>query len=262
LLLSADVVPGEINWSAGTYVSGAQLWQAFQLPGSPPATVGVANNQPNPHRAASNRRWMAYLMTVLGCFAFLMLREITTPKPFFEKDWSYKDYQVDRVELVPVTVPSGTHNLYLKVKAPSLNQRWGYFLISLINEKTQEVHDTAVSLYQERGSDSDGPWSESVLDGGVNLAHIQGGDYMLRIEPQSNVSGQQNPEGAGRQVSFPREIFHYYVQIERDHAQWGYFWMLTMLGLLPPLWSLWRSSSFETSRWSESDHAPSSDEDE
>ncbi|MBT9587187.1 DUF4178 domain-containing protein [bacterium] len=263
LLLSADVLPGEINWSAGTYVTGDQLWQAFKLPGSPAAPVGVANNQPNPYKAGSNRRWMNYFLAVACCFAFLLMREITTPKPFFEKDWSYKDYQVDRVELVPVTVPAGSHNLYVKVKAPSLKQRWGFFLISLINEKTQEVHDTAVTLYQESGSDSDGAWSEGVLDAGVSLAHVAGGNYVLRIEPQSNISGKDTPEGAGAPVSYPSERFRYYVQIERDHAQWGYFWALVLLGLLPALWSSWRSSSFETSRWSESDHSPvSSDDDE
>ena len=262
LLLSSDVGPGEINWSSGVYLTGQEVWQAFQLKGSPPTPVGVANNQPNPYRAASNRRWLTYLVAVASCFVFLVFRAATAPAAFFQQDWAYKDYQADRVVLTPVKVPPGNHNLYLKMRAPSLNQRWAYFLVSLINENTKEVFDTAVSLYQERGSDGDGPWSESHLVAGVNLAHVPGGDYQLRIEPQSNVTGQQNPEGAGIQSSFPREVFRYYLQIERDHAQWGYFWMLALLGLLPPLWSLWRSSSFETTRWSESDHAPMSDDDE
>jgi len=261
-LLSADVAPGEINWSFGTYLTGEQLWKSFKLQGSPPAAFGVANNQPNPYKATVSRRWGAYFLACLLAFGFLIFRSATVPAAFFQKDWAYKDYQADRVELAKVTVPPGTHNLYLKMRAPSLNSRWAYFLVSLIDEKTQEVHDTAVSLYHERGSDEDGPWSEAQLEGGVSLAHVKGGDYVLRIEPQSNTSQFQTPEGAGTQVSFPREVFRYYLSIERDHAQWGYFWMLVMLGVLPPLWTLWRSSSFETTRWAESDHAPESSDDD
>lgn len=262
LVLSADVAPGEVNWSHGQYLSGAEIWRIFKVSGAPPTAVGVANNQPNPYAAAAGRRWTAYFLAVAACFAFLMFRAISAPAPFYKNSWGYKDYSTDRVELVNVTVPPGKHNLYIKVHSESLNQRWAFFLISLINEKTQEAHDTAVTLYDERGSDEDGPWVSRQNVSGASLAYVEGGDYVLRIEPQSNVQSLTTPEGAGNMVSFPRELFRYDIEIERDHAQWGYFWMLVMLGILPPLWSLWRKSSFETSRWSESDHAPDSGDDD
>jgi len=261
-ILSCDVATGEINWSAGTYLTGKQVWQAFKLPGSPPAPLGVANNQPNPHKVASGARWRAYFLAVAACFCFLMLKAMTPAPVVYEKDFAYREYQLDRVQVETLTVPPGRHNLTLSVRCPSINQRWAFFLLSLIDEKTQEVHDTGVTLYEQNGSDDEGRWSDSVREASAHLAGVQGGQYLLRIEPQSNVSNNDNPEGPGVQISFPREVFRYYVRIDRDQPQWGYFWMLLMLGLLPPLWSLWRSSSFETGRWSESDHAPVSSSDD
>lgn len=259
-VLSADCGQEEFNWSHGQYLSGSEVWKAFGLKGSPPEVRGVANNQPNPYYAASRRRWLTYLSFVVLTFFYLVLRSATLAKPCFTQQYSYLDYQQDRAQLANVTVPPGRHNLYISVRSSSLDQRWGYFLISLIDEKGQQARDTAVTLYQERGSDSDGPWSESSLDSGAHLSGVSGGDYLLRIEPQSNVTGRTDPEGAGVPNSMPRSVFAYTVTVQQDLPQWGYFWMLVMLGLLPPLYSLWRASSFETTRWSESDHAPGSDE--
>ncbi len=259
-VLSADCGQEELNWSCGTYLSGVQVWKAFGLQGAPVEARGVANNQPNPYYAASSRRWLVYLIMVVASFLYLGFRSATVPRPCFSQQFNYMDYQQDRAQIANVTVPPGRHNLYVSVKAANLQQRWGYFLISLIDEKNQQARDTAVTLYHESGSDSDGPWSESVTDAGAHLSGVTGGDYLLRIEPQSNITGQSEPEGAGAVSPNPQPRFFYQVMIQEDVPQWGYFWMLVMLGLLPPLYSLWRASSFETTRWSESDHAPGSDE--
>lgn len=256
LLLSADAASQEFNWSQGRYILGRDVWKAFKLPGSPPTPVGIGNNQPNPFKAASRTRWSVYLVAVLLGFLFMMLRTITVPRPFFQHDWSYKEYEASRVQTIPVTVPPGKHNLTITLSAPALRERWAYFPVSLINEKSQEIVDTDFSLYHESGRDSDGPWSAAQVRDSRRLAGVSGGNYLLRIEPQSNVQAKNTPEGSGIEKSFPAAVFGYSVKIERGHPMWGYFWMVVVLGLLPPLWSLWRSSSFETSRWSESDHAP------
>lgn len=258
-VLSADSTQDEINWSRGQYVPAAQVWKAFGLEGNPPESRGVSNNQPNPYYAASSRRWTVYMVMVVVSFLFLIFRESMAPAAIFSKSYDYLDYQTDRSVLANVTVPPGRHNLYITVRADGLEQRWGYFLISLIDEKDQQARDTAVTTYQERGSDSDGPWAESVLEGGASLSGVTGGDYLLRIEPQSNVQGRDQPEGAGNPNPTPRRLFSYNVRIKPDLAQWGSFWMLVFIGLLPPLYSLGRASNFETRRWSESDHAPGSD---
>lgn len=259
-LLSADTAPGEFNWSVGNYLTGAEVWSAFKLSGSPPAPVGVANNQPNPHSAKNQRRWLIYLGSCAALMAFLMFKSITTPAPFFDKNWGYKDYEPDRVQLEDIEVPPGEHNLQFEVSSSGLNQRWAFVQLTLINDQTGELNDTGASLYQASGVEDGESWSESHNEDYKNLSHIKGGKYILRIEPQSNLNTSDNPEGNGNFTTFPREIFRYTVRVSRDHAQWGYFWMLAILGFFPPLWTAWRSSNFETTRWAESDHAPGDSE--
>ena len=36
-ILSSESTTAETVWSSGEYVSGAEIWQAFQLPGAPPS---------------------------------------------------------------------------------------------------------------------------------------------------------------------------------------------------------------------------------
>ncbi|MGA2215622.1 MAG: DUF4178 domain-containing protein, partial [Bryobacteraceae bacterium] len=47
-MLSAESTEGEITWSRAEYMTGAQIWQAFRLSGSPPPASGVFANQPSP----------------------------------------------------------------------------------------------------------------------------------------------------------------------------------------------------------------------
>lgn len=256
LLLSADSSKQEFNWSKGRYLSGNEVWKAFKLPGSPPSPKGVANNQPNPFKAAAQRRWKVYGAAMVAGFSFMMLRTATAPKPFFDQQFSYKDYEASRVHMTPIEIPPGTHNLSITVSSPDLRDRWAYFPLSLIQEKNQDAYETDVSLWHERGQDSDGAWSEGKWTDTRRLSSVPGGSYQLRIEPQSNINGKGNPEGSGQEVSMPRPIFGYSVKIRQGQPMWGYIWFLAFVGIFPPLWSLWRSSNFETLRWSESDHAP------
>jgi len=46
-ILSSEQSAKEISWSAGEYVSGAEVWKAFGLAGSPPSPQGVGAAQPN-----------------------------------------------------------------------------------------------------------------------------------------------------------------------------------------------------------------------
>ncbi|MGH9665923.1 MAG: DUF4178 domain-containing protein, partial [Bryobacteraceae bacterium] len=55
--LSAEGTENELVWSRGEYLTGAQIWQAFQCKGQPPPAAGIYANQPNPHRARVGSAW-------------------------------------------------------------------------------------------------------------------------------------------------------------------------------------------------------------
>lgn len=270
LLLSADSSPTEVNWSQGVYLSGREVWRAFGLSGAVLGAHGVANNQPNPHAAAVLRRWVAYALALACCFAFLVVRSMRQPPAFFEQSWQYKKAEPEHSKLANVTIPEGVHNVRLTVHAAPLDKRWAFFQLSLIDEAKHLAYDTGVSLYHDSGVDDGEAWTDSKGQDSAMLSQVPAGTYLLRVDPQSNVASATTPETLPKaQPGVPEAnpllespLFTFTVKAERDIAQWGYFWMLLLLGLAPPLWSLWRSSAFETQRWSESDHAPSYSEDE
>lgn len=267
LLLSADITPTEINWSQGVYLTGEEIWRAFGLSGPLLNTHGVANNQPNPHRAAVRRRWTAYAAALAACFCFLLLRASRQPPAFFQEQWIYKRSEPEHSKLANVTIPEGVHNVRLTVSSSRLDKRWAFFQLSLIDEARHQAFDTGVTLYHDAGVEDGEGWSESRLLDSAMLSQVPGGTYLLRVDPQSNLAQYTNPEtpAPGAPETNPlleSPLFSFTVKAERDIPQWGYFWLLLLLGCIPPLWSLWRSSAFETARWSESDHASSLSEDE
>lgn len=258
-IVSSDVAQLEVNWSQGTYLSGATVWKAFGLKGPVPAARGVANNQPNPHGAAVKRRIFAYLAALAVAFGFLVTR-IPSQKQVFEQSWTYKTDDPEHSKLANVTIPDGTHNLRLTVATSPLQKRWAFFQMSLIDEKKHVAFDTGATVYHDAGVDDGEAWSESKLRDSAVLSQVPGGQYLLRVDPQSNVNPATTPEVANPAANplLASPVFNYTVRVERDVPQWGYFWLLFFLGLVPPAWSLWRNLSFENTRWSESDHPPMS----
>ncbi len=265
LLLSADTGGSEVNWSHGAYLTGAQVYAGFKLPGTVLGAHGVANNQPNPHKANSKSRWVAYFLALGVAFSFLIWRGATEPAPITGQSWTYKTDEPEHSKIADIDIPPGVHNVRFTVNVPGgLDQRWAFFQLSLIDEEKHLAFDTGVTLYQESGMDEGERWVESKTSDTATLSQVPGGHYLLRVDPQSNKTFAQEPEkptpGSNPLLGSP--LFSFNVKVERDVAQWDYFFMLLLLGLIPPLWSTWRSSAFETSRWSESDYAPDAGSDD
>src|SRR5215472_13179111 len=68
-VLSSEKTSGEVSWSIGEYMEGADVWKAFQLPGSAPEAIGVYENQPSPVAGNLKSVWTAFaLLSILLLF--------------------------------------------------------------------------------------------------------------------------------------------------------------------------------------------------
>ena len=70
-MLSEERTAEETTWSLGTYMTGAQVWAAFSLPGKAPHARGVFANQPSdfmPRAGSLAKRWLLFaaIVIVLG----------------------------------------------------------------------------------------------------------------------------------------------------------------------------------------------------
>ena len=70
-MLSSESTGGEITWSLGEYMTGSKIWQAFQLPGSPPPAYGIFANQPSPYGGKIGSAWRTWLWLNVVLFALL-----------------------------------------------------------------------------------------------------------------------------------------------------------------------------------------------
>jgi hypothetical protein len=136
-------------------------------------------------------------------------------------------------------------NVRVDLSSPVRNS-WLGVQGDLVNEETSEV----VSFYDEisyyYGSDSDGSWSEGGTSSTEYLSSVEPGRYVLRTtavyESASNVIPQQ-----------------YEVKLTSGTPRGSWFCCALVMLLLGPALGWLRSSSFESTRWAESNLASSSD---
>ena len=133
-------------------------------------------------------------------------------------------------------VPGRTSNLVVQSQA-QVENNWIYLNMALINEETGTAYDFGREISYYHGVDGGESWSEGGISDQAILPSIPAGRYYLRIEPES-----------------PSSSVNYSILVYRDVPRWSYFFIVLAALSLFPLIYWWRQHSFESRRWSESDH--------
>jgi hypothetical protein len=249
LMLSSEITKDEITWSQGTYMSGAQVWQAFQMPGAPPPATGVYLNQPNPHTGKPGAIWRTTLLLLaLWTIAILYLSFSGSREKLFEKSYYFKQGSSGEQSFVTdyFDIKGGPANVDVRLKT-DLSNNWAYFHMALINETTGQGYDFAREVSYYSGTDSDGSWSEGAKSDSVTIPRVPDGRYYLRVEPEMESNATQTA-GLGKDVS-------YSILVRKGGpAVWWLFLALPFL-LIPPIVVTAKVGAFEGQRWNESDYS-------
>ena len=244
-ILSAETTAEETTWSLGEYMTGAEVWKNFGLPGSPPPAIGVYENQPSPYKDKIGAVWKTcgLLLAVLVLFA-VFFEVFASHKYAF-----YNEYRFDprspgehsfvtevfdfegRPDDAEITIHTNLHN------------NWAYFNVALINNDTEHAYSFGREVSYYEGRDSDGHWSEGHANDSVVVPSIPPGHYYLRVEPE--MDSKATPMA-------------YQIWVRRGVPVGAFFWIAAVLLILPAIVISWRSMKFEGQRWSESDYAGSS----
>jgi uncharacterized protein DUF4178 len=240
LMVSAETEADETTWSLGEYVSGARVWEAFQLPGSPPPAIGVYANQPSPTGESAGELWQLYLyflaalvLAAIGFWTFDRQEEVFHDTYYYSRQPGGDPSFVTEV----FELKGRPSNVELSIHA-ELSNSWMYFAFALINEATGQAYDFGREVSYYSGTDSDGSWSEGSKDDRVWIPTIPAGRYYLRIEPEAD----PGLRGAS-----------YQVRLRRDVPVAAFFVFAVVALGLPPALGAWRAVSFESARWRESD---------
>jgi hypothetical protein len=247
-IISMEITGNETTWSLGEYMTGAQVWQHFQLKGSPPPAVGVFANQPSPHSGTIGKAWQRYLFWTMLLIALQLFWVVFhSNKTVFEQTFSYTQQATPGGENSFVTevfqVPGRTSNLRVELRT-NLNNNWAFFQLTLLNADTAVAYDFSRQVSYYHGIDSDGGWTEGRAQDAVVLPSIPPGNYYMRIEPEMDTAAARIR---------PNSVV-YRVNVIRDVTTWLFFFLGMLLLLVPPIWTTIRTVSFETQRWAESDY--------
>jgi hypothetical protein len=227
----------------GEYMSGADLWKTFRLPGDPPQPVGVYENQPSPMKGDVQNVWMVFGALLLALVVLLIGFDVSAQnKQIFTGSYKYDSRQRGEASFVTNDFELTGHTSNVEVETSTdLDNHWIYLNYALINEDTGQAFDFGREVSYYHGYDSDGSWSEGGPNDTVAVPSVPAGRYYLRVEPEGD-------PGYG--------VTYYNVTVKRDVPQYSFYGIALLALLAPAILLTWRSISFEHMRWAESDHAP------
>lgn len=237
-ILSCEETEQEITWSVGEHLEGAYLWKTFNLPGAPPAPIGVGAVQPSPF--APQARSVLLLLGALVSAALaihLLFAALSQQRVVYQNGFTWDGTsQNAAVVTAPFALTGRRSNVVIDLWA-TVSNSWVYFNLALIDAETGAARTFGREVSYYFGRDSDGAWSEGSNHDRVYLASVASGTYYLLIEPES--TGQPTT---------------YAIQVRRDVPRAAYLAVALAILAVPPLVVWYRRRSFEYRRWLESDH--------
>jgi hypothetical protein len=243
LMLSeeTDAKNQEVTWSLGTYLEPRELEKAFGVSGLP-WRKGIAPNQPSPWKGRAGGLWRTALLAFGAMFLVYLFLFFTSLGSVFQQTVTLGPGLVPGApESATFTEPfvvSRRGTLQVKVQAP-VNNSWLYLDGALINDETGSIDEFDVEVSYYSGSDSDGSWSEGDRSAVAYIRSVPPGRYVLRLAPQWQPGLQPSS---------------YDVSVRSRVPRFSQLFFLSILLFFWPIRVSWRSSRFESQRWSESDH--------
>lgn len=255
-LLSAEATGDEVSWSIGDYIEPQVVWRAFSMKGAPPRRTGVFANQPNPFAPRVRATVRLAGIFLIALVALGLTRCVTARnEEVFVGRYQYTGAAGDTAAFV--TAPFELHgreaNVAIELWADVDNSSIA-FDVGLVNDVTGDVRDLEREVSHYHGVQDGESWSEGSKRDRVLLPRVPRGRYYLRVRP----------EGAQPALAWTASggTVPYSIRVRRDVPRPGYWFIALAMLMVPALWPMLRSASFEQSRWAQSDYAPTSSEDD
>jgi len=251
LILSSEKSGREITWSLGEYVEPDVLWKAFGLAGSPPPREGVAPNQPSPHKGRTMAYWVVcgaiLLLAGLMQFGFVLFdgSARATSVPF-----SAQAGAPTRMVSAPLDLASRLDGPVIVWTQTNAKAAWVDLDMQLVEVSTGR----AWRLNRQLGYRGAADWGGGPEDV-AEIASLPSGRYTLAIDARAGAANR-NPATGGAQAQVTGTV-----RVYRQPPGWSNLALLAVFLLPWPLVAWARAAAFETRRWSESDYAPSDDDD-
>ena len=236
-MLTVEKNRQEITETLAEYIEPEVVEQAFGI--ELPKKSGIAPNQPAPFYGRLARIWQ---ITALSIFLALLIQwnmgsglVLNTSRIHIAQSERDKTFSTEVFSLAKRS------NLFVTSMVP-VNNDWMELELALVNEATNETYAAHQAIEYYSGYDGGDYWSEGGQVAESSFSAVPAGNYRLVIDPSP---GQMGPDGMN--VS---------LEIKRNVAVWGNFWMIFFLIIAFPLYAFLYRWYFENKRWESSDYAP------
>jgi hypothetical protein len=241
--INSDETENEVVFTHGRMLTPDEVKQAFGVKAPMPVPQGLAPAQVNPHKAKLGSQWAWAAIWSVVFIALLVVFSIAgDTREFIKvsftvppgvKSGSPESQQFSQPFTIDKKVP-----LAVEFEAPGIDNTWLAVQLDLVNEETGEVIQVSPEASYYSGVDDGERWSEGSRSATKQTAEVDPGRYVLRATPMF--------EGTS---SFPRD---YLVSVKGDSGVGVCcpFFVFVLL-FAGPLFTAWRSSTFETRRWND-----------
>jgi hypothetical protein len=235
-MLSQESTANEINWSAGKYLTNAEVEKVFGVSGLP-KPWSVAPNQP--FTGSFYYTWgfvpvlllfvvAIFMMPISGNSSVALSQEIVLPP--------MANAQAAQTAFSQPFDVKANRNIRVSATAPVSNS-FADLDVDLVNEQSQEVETVNIPIEYYFGSDSDGSWTEGSTNQDATLSSLPAGKYTLRVE--------------GTWQEWQRSM-PVTVRVEQNVNRGVNFVCALIALLIVPVVGLIRKFSFEGRRWRDS----------
>jgi hypothetical protein len=235
-MLSQEMTANEVNWSAGTYMTNADVEKAFGI-SDLPKPWGVAPNQP--FTGSFYYTWGSIPLQLLLVVALFMSMAAGFGAPTVSEQVTLPPMQNAQAPQTVFTKPfdiKGNRNIRITANA-SVSNAWADLDVDLVNDQSQEVESVNVPIEYYSGTEGGESWTEGSQSTDAILSSLPAGKYTLRVE--GTWQNWQQPIAVN-------------VKVEQGVNRGVNFCCALVALAIVPLFGLLRKWSFEASRWKDS----------
>ncbi|HSU26489.1 MAG TPA: DUF4178 domain-containing protein [Pyrinomonadaceae bacterium] len=246
LMLSEEISGSEMNWSAGVYMTNAEIEKAFGVKDLP-KPWSVAPNQP--FTGSFYYTWGLLPLIALLVVAVFLVPITGLPKSIYSKPIVLPPMPNAQAAQTAFSEPfdlQANRNVRITANAP-VNNSWVDLDVDLVNEQNQEIESVNVPVEEYHGVEDGESWSEGGQSQDASLSSLPGGKYTLRVEGTWQNWQQEMPVN---------------VKVEQNVSRGVNFGCAFIALLIVPLLGIFRKFSFETRKWKDSMFSTSGGSDE
>jgi uncharacterized Zn finger protein (UPF0148 family) len=243
LMLSQEITGSEMNWSAGVYMTNAEIEKAFGV-ADLPKPWSVAPNQPFTGRFYYT--WGLLPLLLLVAVAIFMIPIAGLTNTVHSETVTLRPAAgTTSAPQVVFTAPfelKGNRNIRITASAPVSNSA-ADLDIDLVNEQNSEIESVAIPISYYQGVEDGESWTEGSPTNDATISSLPGGKYMLRVE------------GSLENISQPLSVN---LLVEQSVNRGVNFGCAFVVLLIVPVLGLFRKFTFESRRWKDSMFSTSS----